>query len=66
MTHRFDELEMITEKALIASELRLLGFSENGIQMMQHYFDVPKGIECLHQMIEKYKQANDLYGDSQE
>lgn len=63
---RIDSTERITEIALVSTELRLLGFSEHGIKTTLAYFDMPKGMENIYNMIAKYKQASDLYGDAQE
>lgn len=59
-------IEIKTELAMQASEMRLLGFSDSAIERIQSQIINERSLDSVWDMIHKYQNAQDLYGDAQE
>lgn len=64
ITMNKNNLEIKTELAMLSSEMRLLGFSEDGIKKIMDKIINDKALSEVWEMVEKYQIAErDMYGD---
>lgn len=61
-----NRIEIKTELAMLNAEMRLLGFSEEAINKINDRIINERALDAVWEMVNKYKNAQDLYGDSQE
>lgn len=61
-----NRIEIKTELAMLNAEMRLLGFSEEAINKINDRIINERALDAVWEMIRKYQDANDLYGEAQE
>jgi hypothetical protein len=64
--NNMNTVEIKTELAQMASELRILGFNEDAIKRVISSITNEVALDAMWDMVARYKNAQDLYGDAQE